>query len=177
MFSMCATSVSASALWHFFSCVPEPLNSLGHPPLSVFVPAPPDLQIKVCVCEQTLCQRQWKRVTIRRTTLLLSKPRPVLQSLCFYSCLLPPLFLLLPPPPHLFTHPPLLWMLLVPFAGCHATRTFGLWSCMKAVRWGRGWVMKRLMSKALPFLFPLCICLNYAEQGIPFNCQCIFILS
>lgn len=52
--------------------------------------------------------------------------------------------------------------------------TFGLCAvqtaCGQWVGGGRGYEEAVMMSKALPFLFPLCIRLNYAEQGIPCNC-------
>lgn len=157
----------------------------------------------ICICiyiytciynKRFLCQRQWKEyhnqetgVEVRekldwstrtKLLLLLSKPRPVLQSLCFTPSLvlLPPsplIFYSLSPPSYPPSYPPLLWMLLVLFAGCltwllvfvqcklHAGSGLGV---------GGGYEEAVMMSKALPFLFPLCIRLNYAEQGIPCNC-------
>lgn len=107
--------------------------------------------------------------------LLLSKPRPVLQSLCFT----PSLLLLLPFP--LIFYSPILSSFLSSFtvnASCALCRlshvTFGLCAvqtaCGQWVWGGRGYEEAVMMSKALPFLFPLCIRLNYAEQGIPCNC-------
>ncbi|MEQ2212917.1 hypothetical protein XENOCAPTIV_006812 [Xenoophorus captivus] len=107
--------------------------------------------------------------------LLLSKPRPVLQSLCFTpSLLLPssPSSPTLVSPFALPTYPPFLYSFTVN-AYCALCRlshvTFGLCAVQTAYRqWvggglGRGgWVGEGreeavMMSKALPFLFPLCI--------------------
>lgn len=99
--------------------------------------------------------------------LLLSKPRPVLQSLCFT-----PSLLLLPPPPFsshlLLSLPSILSSFLASFtvnASCALCRlshvTFGLCAvqtaCGQWVGGGRGYEEAVMMSKALPFLFPLCI--------------------
>lgn len=96
--------------------------------------------------------------------LLLSKPRPVLQSLCFTpSLLLLPLLLssfTLPP-----LHPPSFLSSFTVNASCALCRlshvTFGLCAvqtaCGQWVGGGRGYEEAVMMSKALPFLFPLCI--------------------
>ena len=129
-----------------------------------------------------LCQRQWKEYRNQETgvevweklewytrtmlLLLLSKPRPVLQSLCFTPSLL---LLLLPPSPHLLLSLPfILSSFLSSFtvnASCALCRlshvTFGLCAVQTACgQWvGGGWGYEEavMMSKALPFLFPLCI--------------------
>lgn len=92
--------------------------------------------------------------------LLLSKPRPVLQSLCFT----PSLLLLIFCSPHPPSFPPRLYSFTVN-ASCALCRlshvTFGLCAVQTACRqWaggGRGFEEAVMMSKALPFLFPLCI--------------------
>lgn len=118
-----------------------------------------------------LCQRQWKEYHNQETgvevweklewysrtmlLLLLSKPRPVLQSLCFTPSLL-----------LIFYSPPILLSSFTVNASCALCRlshvTFGLCAvqtaCGQWVGGGRGSEEAVMMSKALPFLFPLCIC-------------------
>lgn len=137
------------------------------------------IYIYTCIYKQTfLCQWQWKKYHNQETgvevweklewytrtmlLLLLSKPRPVLQSLCFTPFLLlppapPPLIFYFPTPP---SYPPLLWMLLVLFAGC-LTWLLAFVQCKlhagSGLGVGGGYEEAVMMSKALPFLFPLCI--------------------
>lgn len=93
--------------------------------------------------------------------LLLSKPRPVLQSLCFTPSLLLSSFTLPHPPSSPPSYIPLLWMLLVLFAGC-LTWLLAFVQCKlhagSGLGVGGGYKEAVMMSKALPFLFPLCIC-------------------
>lgn len=146
------------------------------------------IYIYTCIYKQTfLCQRQWKEYHNQETgvevweklewctrtmlLLLLSKPRPVLQSLCFTPSLLL-LFLLifysLPARPFLLSLHSLFSSFLYSFtvnASCALCRlshvTFGLCAvqtaCGQWVGGGRGYEEAVMMSKALPFLFPLCI--------------------
>lgn len=152
------------------------------------------IYIYTCIYKQTfLCQRQWKEYHNQETgvevweklewytrtmlLLLLSKPRPVLQSLCFTPSLLlfpsyPLIFYSPHPPSYPPSYIPLLWMLLVLFAGCltwllafvqcklHAGSGLGVGGVMKRL-W---WCLKHCHSCSH------CVYVKLCRKGIPCNC-------
>lgn len=140
-----------------------------------------------------MCQRQWKEYHNQETGVeVWEKLDDVVGLSCSFSCLNQgqccshfvslPLLSSSPRSSHLLLSlPSIRSSFLSSFtvnASCALCRlshvTFGLCAvqtaCGQWVGGGRGYEEAVMMSKALPFLYPLCIRLNYAEQGIPCNC-------